>query len=220
MRLGPKRSLIICEGISDLPNITDKGKEFPHYMWGYIATPAQLDDYMDVPSLYVRVYRAVTSLQYIKSSSLIICEGISSVSSCRTGAEAFPHYMWGYIAILWTALQNASVPSLYVRVYRRMRLEKTETQCSLIICEGISLKYGREISEKEFPHYMWGYIGGYEDKSKTPAVPSLYVRVYRHPIPGQSLQAGSLIICEGISERSETGLTQTEFPHYMWGYIG
>ena len=57
---------------------------------------------------------------------------------------------------------------------------RINTECSLIICEGIS--DGSRIYKNAI------------------YVPSLYVRVYRHLFRVQLLRTGSLIICEGISD--------------------
>ena len=46
------------------------------------------------------------------------------------------------------------VPSLYVRVYRYNSDSYDDGQCSLIICEGISLVNEYETRTEAFPHYM------------------------------------------------------------------
>ena len=63
-----------------------------------------------------------------------------------------------------------------------------------------------------------GVWGGWKPH-KYWVVPSLYVRVYRCYCPEPVRIAGSLIICEGISERETTWSGSGKFPHYMWGYI-
>ena len=66
---------------------------------------------------------------------------------------------------------------------------------------------------------MWGYIESEGGSGKKWKVPSLYVRVYRTQQTQGLLLLGSLIICEGISERETTWSGSGKFPHYMWGYI-
>ena len=46
-------------------------------------------------------------------------------------------------------------------------------------------------------------------------VPSLYVRVYRNPVPPAAKMRRSLIICEGISPANRQGRGHYTFPHYM-----
>ena len=97
---------------------------------------------------------------------------------------------------------------------------RINTECSLIICEGISEKRKRKKWRGGFPHYMWGYIGTDFELHADVYVPSLYVRVYRIMHHFSSLEASSLIICEGISNNHYWNWTGNLFPHYMWGYIG
>ena len=131
----------------------------------------------------------------------------------------FPHCMWGYIEKTRQAEGSLTVPSLYVRVYRRCYQHRQKNQGSLTVCEGISTGYrlGQIISP--FPHCMWGYIDTVVLKDGTKVVPSLYVRVYRGrnttAAPGQ----GSLTVCEGISLPAALTLFARLFPHCMWGYI-
>ena len=66
---------------------------------------------------------------------------------------------------------------------------------------------------------MWGYIAFDSEKNGSGVVPSLYVRVYRHPERVRDMDACSLIICEGISMITCSRSCCLAFPHYMWGYI-
>ena len=66
---------------------------------------------------------------------------------------------------------------------------------------------------------MWGYIAGSAVPLLSTLVPSLYVRVYRHPERVRDMDACSLIICEGISYAKNSIFYSKTFPHYMWGYI-
>ena len=131
-------SLIICEGISRNGNIYQRRSTFPHYMWGYINEVTVMFYVMRVPSLYVRVYRNSDFAIIPIAGSLIICEGISSISAHRSTNCAFPHYMWGYIVSQPTICKWLKVPSLYVRVYRNTFKRRQRCCRSLIICEGIS----------------------------------------------------------------------------------
>ena len=96
---------------------------------------------------------------------------------------------------------------------------RINTECSLIICEGISMweKFGADTMQ--FPHYMWGYIAIFQDRFWEWPVPSLYVRVYRQSDSNALRPVSSLIICEGISEKTAAKSRLYVFPHYMWGYI-
>ena len=152
------RSLIICEGISHLIVKRMVLELFPHYMWGYIDTRNGWGIWTHVPSLYVRVYRRAGSSRTKQSSSLIICEGISTRFFFCEMMRRFPHYMWGYIAISGILFLQSSVPSLYVRVYHWHHIVLPHCVCSLIICEGISFWGRRTRLLWKFPHYMWGYI--------------------------------------------------------------
>ena len=133
------RSLIICEGISGMGMQEIRVSSFPHYMWGYIVGCRFSPGFRYVPSLYVRVYRARVDFMRVSGCSLIICEGISPNCVKWSRLAWFPHYMWGYIDAKRHAFQKFSVPSLYVRVYRRESKNIRNSMSSLIICEGISL---------------------------------------------------------------------------------
>ena len=173
---------------------------FPHYMWGYIELKKCYEQLQGVPSLYVRVYRAVYYCRGDQRGSLIICEGISSEEDEKGQVLRFPHYMWGYIENRAMNSPAEAVPSLYVRVYRTWTCRACWLSCSLIICEGIS------------------YIpppGGFKFW-----LPSLYVRVYRSGSFAYEGKWSSLIICEGISPDILDLRYKWLFPHYMWGYIG
>ena len=188
-------------------------------MWGYIVLKPYLSKAEQVPSLYVRVYRSRESCPGFWICSLIICEGIS-VSRARTELlRAFPHYMWGYIAITAGREYWRAVPSLYVRVYREESGGGVTYGSSLIICEGISRKRTDISGIQKFPHYMWGYIEAGVQLPATTEVPSLYVRVYRATCDIFTVSPGSLIICEGISLRRFFDYALILFPHYMWVYI-
>ena len=79
-------SLIICEGISCKNPLYDIYESFPHYMWGYIASPNLISDNQDVPSLYVRVYRYLRPIRCQTPSSLTTCECIS-----KSATASFRH---------------------------------------------------------------------------------------------------------------------------------
>ena len=136
-------SLIICEGISPQPIFQVAHQAFPHYMWGYIEYIKSLTWETSVPSLYVRVYRQPSITLLNLSRSLIICEGISYTRNAGGTETAFPHYMWGYIGAFSVGLQGSLVPSLYVRVYHGRDETPEPPRSSLIICEGISQRQGR-----------------------------------------------------------------------------
>ena len=188
-------------------------------MWGYIARKQRPRLSKYVPSLYVRVYRVKKTGNIHSKRSLIICEGISQKETKEILDSWFPHYMWGYIDGLPVKCWRGQVPSLYVRVYRRLILSQIAMCCSLIICEGIS--YASAVSSRHngFPHYMWGYIAFYPVCVFSNVVPSLYVRVYRKRTWKNSGNSCSLIICEGISLSPANSLPDAQFPHYMWVYI-
>ena len=111
------------------------------------------------------------------------------------------------------------VPSLYVRVYLVIVVTIINIHSSLIICEGISELSADERLFISFPHYMWGYIVLSSYASVIGLVPSLYVRVYRTKSKQEVEHYGSLIICEGISQKFSIWWNDCKFPHYMWGYI-
>ena len=194
-----RRSLIICEGISQHNSREVKRLWFPHYMWGYIGIEGMPLEFILVPSLYVRVYRTDGRHAGGRKSSLIICEGISKIHLPFVINKMFPHYMWGYIIYFVTLIVQKIVPSLYVRVYRVHLYETLTPERSLIICEGISLTANGNITVWRFPHYMWGYIV------------ALTGLLFSHLC--------SLIICEGISSTRQIAEEFKVFPHYMWGYI-
>ena len=72
---------------------------------------------------------------------------------------------------------------------------RINTECSLIICEGISKSLMLLVA--------------------LAVVPSLYVRVYRSAITFITVGLGSLIICEGISPYLVKIRSEFLFPHYM-----
>ena len=188
-------------------------------MWGYIDLAFTLIRYINVPSLYVRVYRMVGKFRKRMNCSLIICEGISPQPIFQVAHQAFPHYMWGYIVHEERRRNRNGVPSLYVRVYRGILGWSAGVSGSLIICEGISRARRNARAAEEFPHYMWGYIAATGAERRVRRLPSLYVRVYhQHGKLLKSLKC-SLIICEGISGTLIFGGWWILFPHYMWGYI-
>ena len=76
---------------------------------------------------------------------------------------------------------------------------RINTECSLIICEGVSMQNSLLM--------------------KFSCVPSLYVRVYRIRFFVVFCRTGSLIICEGVSSKFAWNPFIFSFPHYMWGYI-
>ena len=148
-------------------------------MWGYIPLAALVHGRLWVPSLYVRVYRRLDSPERLEQCSLIICEGISGYSPFFFSLFSFPHYMWGYIALVIGYDAYKAVPSLYVRVYHLSNSLDKARLCSLIICEGISALSDSKKDDHRFPHYMWGYICIWFCCGVSVSVPSLYVRVYR-----------------------------------------
>ena len=218
-RMSHMCSLIICEGISAKAADIGANCTFPHYMWGYIASARHQPRSGRVPSLYVRVYRPSNERYGPEGSSLIICEGISDYGTMKTEEPEFPHYMWGYIAVVPFGKIPQTVPSLYVRVYRIAFISWNGVKRSLIICEGISYYIWLSCVIISFPHYMWGYIVFRPAGRLQKPVPSLYVRVYRKDGYALTVTSCSLIICEGISVIHEENLYTSQFPHYMWGYI-
>ena len=111
-------SLIICEGVSQACNYQRRPSKFPHYMWGCIVLVLSAYHQNAVPSLYVRVYRELNLPLIQNDRSLIICEGVSELKGINNAIRQFPHYMWGCIMTIALRFAPASVPSLYVRVYR------------------------------------------------------------------------------------------------------
>ena len=131
-------TLTYSEGISKDKFKRTKIEVFPHYTWGYIALVHLISDFLTVPSLYVRVYRTLTPGNCFCSRSLTIREGISKDKFKRTKIEVFPHYTWGYIALVHLISDFLTVPSLYVRVYRTLTPGNCFCSRSLTIREGIS----------------------------------------------------------------------------------
>ena len=131
-------SLTIREGISRRFLYLFFLGKFPHYTWGYIEDDYCLRTCIFVPSLYVRVYRLFSVIISASRCSLTIREGISDFFSAIIDQQTFPHYTWGYIERLRTAAEQLQVPSLYVRVYRRIYLGIRTNRSSLTIREGIS----------------------------------------------------------------------------------
>ena len=66
---------------------------------------------------------------------------------------------------------------------------------------------------------MWGCIINSSWSHLSNSVPSLYVRVYRNPLPVCRNSRSSLIICEGVSWKLWKNICRSSFPHYMWGCI-
>ena len=212
---------------------------FPHYTWGYIVLYLNPGEKRYVPSLYVRVYRALFCPIALCPCSLTIREGISPVFWIFETFLEFPHYTWGYIAPSFPARPLWIVPSLYVRVYRRFKLCVNFGGRSLTIREGISRQFAERLHISRFPHYTWGYIGEsyvmvqpscvpslyvrvYRlavSLKKNSSVPSLYVRVYRDARTNWQPAGSSLTIREGISQDSFVVNLYGGFPHYTWGYI-
>ena len=151
---------------------------FPHYTWGYIGLFTDNGRRTPVPSLYVRVYRHTMAVKFYDERSLTIREGISRRSKRVLSKSQFPHYTWGYIAVLCFTHFGFIVPSLYVRVYRTKMYSIFITTRSLTIREGISLSVSKSGQRDGFPHYTWGYIGIERRWKVIYFVPSLYVRVY------------------------------------------
>ena len=135
-------SLTIREGISLFWLSVLTFRMFPHYTWGYIYVMPVRCHLMNVPSLYVRVYRRVFLYTDSQGRSLTIREGISEEKDGIRGLPWFPHYTWGYIADITTENRLLAVPSLYVRVYRRIYKSAVYYCSSLTIREGISRATG------------------------------------------------------------------------------
>ena len=111
----------------------------------------------------------------------------------------FPHYTWGCITDKRDGGSAYSVPSLYVRMYRKVHWWYVHQWSSLTIREGVSIGFAVEN----------GILG----------VPSLYVRVYHTTRRQKTVLYSSLTIREGVSAKSAAELRQYMFPHYTWGYI-
>ena len=106
-----------------------------------------------------------------------------------------------------------------MRVYRSCSCADICCRCPLIIREGIS-QFGFFFSGLFLsPHYTWGYIAWLYFWLSPPAVPSLYVRVYRIPDTGRATTISPLIIREGISDCKKYKAAAQMSPHYTWGYI-
>ena len=132
------RSLIICEGVSELKKCYEQ--------------------LQDAPSLYVRVYRPPKKHTPHIRSSLIICEGVSQRKSTTGWTFQLHHYMWGCIPCMKSAGGMALVPSLYVRVYRLCGSAFSLNSSSLTIREGVSVEPLTLDVFTTFPHYTWGCI--------------------------------------------------------------
>lgn len=153
-----RSSLIICEGVSQRKSKTGWTFQLPHYMWGCIPCMKSAGGMALVPSLYVRVYRLCGSAFSLNSSSLIICEGVSHRRQPIKRRAPFPHYMWGCIFKALTKSPFLTVPSLYVRVYRKRFRRNKIKNCSLTIREGVSVEPLTLDVFTTFPHYTWGCI--------------------------------------------------------------
>ena len=116
-RINTECSITIREGISALEGAGIPLPQFPHYTWGYIEWMKLFWNQKNVPSLYVRVYRANSCRTVFATRSLTIREGISIVEQATLMNAQFPHYTWGYIEGWIPLVSHPSVPSLYVRVY-------------------------------------------------------------------------------------------------------
>ena len=212
-------SLTIREGISYRTRQSRGMPSFPHYTWGYIGRKNQVSDTVNVPSLYVRVYRMLLFGLPGHYGSLTIREGISLYLPAGGSSFGFPHYTWGYIDWRWIYERKKTVPSLYVRVYRIPGKNFLQGCRSLTIREGISNKTDWFNTDTLFPHYTWGYIGLLIQEQKRLSVPSLYVRVYRGKGFRLYPAGSSLTIREGISAVGQNKAFEQMFPHYTWGYI-
>ena len=188
-------------------------------MWGCIALSIRNSSYIQVPSLYVRVYREIRQRYRLSYSSLIICEGVSEIAVPVRIFRLFPHYMWGCIASAQWSGRLCMVPSLYVRVYHVPGLSEGQGVRSLIICEGVSWTITRARASRKFPHYTWGCIGAAIFHRTPAAVPSLYVRVYQMAVIYIKTPFSSLTIREGVSLAPTVKDEDGEFPHCMWGCI-
>ena len=93
-----KRSVTVCEGVSDLGIQTQGDWAFPHCMWGCIGWKPGSAGESGVPSLYVRVYRCSRHIREKTCCSLTVCEGVSRLLMQFLKTAKFPHYMWGCIA--------------------------------------------------------------------------------------------------------------------------
>ena len=188
-------------------------------MWGCIVYDVINIWQMPVPSLYVRVYRRVFGWSAGVSSSLTVCEGVSFWVYVKCWRILFPHCMWGCIAMTYILNPECLVPSLYVRVYRDNQEVQGGRERSLTVCEGVSaFPLSRGVFHM-FPHCMWGCIAPRCHSLSLMLVPSLYVRVYRHPHQPTGRNARSLTVCEGVSHNNNNIVERYRFPHCMWGCI-
>ena len=152
-----------------------------------------------VPSLYVRVYRALFCPIALCPCSLTIREGVSKKRVFKASYCLFPHYTWGCIGeCRWTD-KRKRVPSLYVRVYRGGAARSRPAGRSLTIREGVSWFHYRLTPDGWFPHYTWGCIEVKKQLEVYKPVPSLYVRVYRCRDSMTTKPRSSLTIRESVS---------------------
>ena len=128
-------SLIICEGVSGRLISKMQCTPFPHYMWWCIVNHNTSQSKPEVPSLYVRVYRCGNFSPHASGCSLTIREGVSLAPTVKDEDGEFPHCMWGCIEQWPNFNRRVSVPSLYVRVYRKNRVSYHDPDSSLIMCE-------------------------------------------------------------------------------------
>lgn len=212
-------SLTIREGVSVEPLTLDVFTTFPHYTWGCIALLERSATRQTVPSLYVRVYHIKPAISLAGMSSLTIREGVSEKQDDVKKSMQFPHYMWGCIDETAGDVENYSVPSLYVRVYRACLVRRLMCIRSLTIREGVSRRQIVGKTEAEFPHYTWGCIDELKIKLRVLFVSSLYVRVYHLFVLSAIGITGSLTIREGVSARRSQSAEAELFPHYTWGCI-
>ena len=167
----------------------------------------------------MRVYRKRFRRNKIKNCSLTIREGVSVEPLTLDVFTTFPHYTWGCIDETTGDVENYSVPSLYVRVYRACLVRRLMCIRSLTIREGVSRRQIVGKTEAEFPHYTWGCIDELKIKLRVLFVSSLYVRVYHNAADERVWQLRSLIIREGVSSGAGWICLTVRFPHYIWGCI-
>ena len=188
-------------------------------MWGCIAAEKRGLTMIIVPSLYVRVYRALFCPTTSRPCSLTVCEGVSKLMKILAGRSTFPHCMWGCIMPVHPILLLGFVPSLYVRVYRCSWTRSSRSCSSLTVCEGVSSYKAVWRVKNEFPHCMWGCIVFCQSDTVQTDVPSLYVRVYHKALKEMGVERRSLTVCEGVSAKSGHFAFCKMFPHCMWGCI-
>lgn len=131
-------SLTVCEGVSLIWLSCLKEMSFPHCMWGCIVNDGMIKIAVDVPSLYVRVYLWLHSCRGWAGCSLTVCEGVSQKARSSKAIIPFPHCMWGCIDGSVVNMADVIVPSLYVRVYRKITTLVHRHSSSLTVCEGVS----------------------------------------------------------------------------------